>query len=130
MHFYFCENLVNRFLAYRLVNISKFLKCFKMKVLSLIKHRYQFKLMLTEAQNRNFLYFCFQEESEHIHGFYCHFPNKYLISHWYAVHTGLEFALVFIIPYSLIVHNSLRIIITLFKSLRENVQLKEGLNVQ
>ena len=71
----------------------------------------------------------FQTETETIYGFYCHYLPAYTVNHL-AIHMGCEFLLVFIIPYCLIVHNSVRIIASLFRSQKESVQLKEGLNVQ
>ena len=72
----------------------------------------------------------FQTETHAIPGFYCHSSANYLVSNWYAVHTGFDFFLIFIIPFGLIVHNYARICITLFKSLKENAQLKEGTDIR
>ena len=71
----------------------------------------------------------FQTETEKLDGFYCHYLPEYIVSQR-AIHVGCEFLLVFMIPYCLIVHNSVRIVASLFRSQRESVQLKEGLNVQ
>ena len=63
-------------------------------------------------------------------GFYCHDKAEYLISHYFAVHTGCDFALIFFIPFGLIVHNYVRISIALFRSFRERGRLKEGTDIQ
>ena len=56
--------------------------------------------------------------------------DDYSISHYLAVHTGCDFALIFLIPFGLIVHNYVRISMTLFRSLREGERLKEGTDNQ
>ena len=71
----------------------------------------------------------FQTETETLDGFYCHHLPAYVVSQS-AIHRGCEFLLVFMIPYPLIVHNSVRIIVALIKRQKEHVQLKEGLNIQ
>ena len=43
---------------------------------------------------------------------------------------GSDFTLIFIIPFGLMVHNYVRIARALFKSLKENVQLKEGIKTK
>ena len=68
----------------------------------------------------------FQKESHAVPGHYCHSKGEYLVSDWYAVHMGSDFTLIFIIPIGLMVHNYVRIARALFESLKENVQLKEG----
>ena len=72
----------------------------------------------------------FQTESETVAGFYCHMASSFLTSHRYTVQTAANFAVLFMTPFSLCVHNYVRIGRTLFKSLKENVHLQEGINTQ
>ena len=72
----------------------------------------------------------FQNETESVAGFFCHARKSFLISHWFALGNGATFLLWFVIPFSLIVHNYARIGRTLFKSLKENLHLKEGIETE
>ena len=74
--------------------------------------------------------FLFQVETEKEAGFYCHARYSFLESSWYSINMFATFALLFVIPFSLIVHNYARIGVTLFKNLKENVHLQEGINTQ
>ena len=56
----------------------------------------------------------------------CHAHPSFLTSHWFAFHEGSRFLLQLFIPFTLIVHNYVRIGRALFKSLKEREQLKEG----
>ena len=58
--------------------------------------------------------YLFQTESETVAGFYCHMPSSFLTSHWYAIQTAANFDVLFLIPFSLFVHNYARIGRTLF----------------
>ena len=45
---------------------------------------------------------------------------------WFKLHKSYEIGVIFGIPFTLILHNYISIIVTLVRSLRQNVQLQEG----
>ena len=72
----------------------------------------------------------FQTETETVVGFYCHASPSFLTSSWFSVSMLATFALWFVIPFSLILHNYVRIGRTLFQSLKERLHLKEGIETK
>ena len=62
--------------------------------------------------------------------YYCHANTAFLTSIWASVYTAVSFAVSFLIPFSLVVHNYTRIGRALFKNLKENIHLQEGINTQ
>ena len=71
------------------------------------------------------------QETERITGtHYCHTSSAFVISIWAPIYMAINFAVEFFIPFTLIVHNYARIGVTLFKSLRENEHLQEGMSIQ
>ena len=72
----------------------------------------------------------FQTEKQTSSGYYCTPTSSFLVSYWYSVGNGVTFALLFLLPFSLIAHNYVRIGKTLFKSLKENVHLQEGVQTE
>ena len=93
-------------------------------------YRYMFYFFLSQISNSNHfrpqLFVLLQTETETLAGHYCDATPFFLTSYWYPVATGASFALWFLIPINLIVHNYARIGRTLFKSLKENLEQKEG----
>ena len=57
---------------------------------------------------------------------YCIDNQFFQITKWYDVQTGYELGVIFGIPFLLILHNYIRIIVALLRSLRQNAQLIEG----
>ena len=69
----------------------------------------------------------FQTETPTQDGYYCHTNTSFLTSKRFVVGSGVSFALLFAIPFTLILHNYAGTGRTLFKSLQDNPHLKEGI---
>ena len=75
--------------------------------------------------------FTLQEEEENYNGFYdCLTSTVFTTSVWFPVLVATNFAVMFLIPYIMLIDNYARIGRTLFQSLKTSIHLRELVNTQ